>query len=268
MWRGWWWGVRRVRFRSALACVFCFGIASRAAGARAGLAFPSVVERITGTRIDVAPVRASLGDDFAAWRIELGDTELYGIPGLRTSGARVSGVIRRAVVSGSVVSIASPVGTHARAVVEAGATIGQVWQGAVRAGVERLELDENPPETWHAGGLVSRIDVGCVTALADIDVVAGPGWYDTSLSISTRVRAGAAQLVGTMRIDGDRFVGAGVSVVARLHGSLALLAGYDDGAGSMRAGAVIGWRHVEIATGVFQHPVLGMSQGVSISCFR
>jgi hypothetical protein len=31
---------------------------------------------------------------------------------------------------------------------------------------------------------------------------------------------------------------------------------------------VIDWHGVEVAAGVFQHPVLGMSQGVSIACAR
>ena len=79
---------------------------------------------------------------------------------------------------------------------------------------------------------------------------------------------GTLNFDGTVRIDGDRFVGAGIAAVARLHRSLALLAGYDDGSESARAGVVIDWRGVELATGVFQHPVLGMSQAVSIACFR
>ena len=71
-----------------------------------------------------------------------------------------------------------------------------------------------------------------------------------------------------MRIDGDRFVGASVAIAARVHTNLALLAGYDDGAGSARGGVVINWRGIEFASGVFQHPVLGMSEAVSIACAR
>jgi hypothetical protein len=194
---------------------------------------------------------------------------LYGIEGLRTSGVRASGAVRAFFVTGNLTTINAPVGSQQRAGIEAGYSIRRRWQGGLRAGRERLELDGNSTLSTNIAGATSRIDVGRVTTVADIEAidVHGPG-YDTSLSRGVRVRAGAAQLIGSLRIDGDRFVGAGIAAVARLHRSLALLAGYDDGSESARAGVVIDWRGVELAAGVFQHPVLGMSQAVSIACFR
>jgi hypothetical protein len=238
--------------------------------ASAGLVFPSVVERVIGTRIDVAPVRAALSDTTAHVRVEVADAELYGIEGLRTNGIRASGAARAFYFNTSLSSIDAPVGTEMQAVAEAGYVFRRRWQGAVRAGVERIVLDGNPELTSRLVGVTSRVDVGQVTTVADVEArdVAGSG-YETSLSLGIRVRAGgAAQLIGSLRVDGDRFVGAGVAAFARLHKSLALLAGYDDGTGSMRAGVVVDWRGIEVATGVFQHPVLGMSQGVSVACFR
>lgn len=242
-------------------------VAARAASA--GLVFPSVVERVIGTRIDIAPVREALSDTTAHLRAEVADAELYGIEGLRTSGVRASGAVRAFFVTGTLTEISALVGAQQRVVMEAGYQLGRRWQGAVRAGRERLSLDDNPALTTNVAGVASRVDVGRMTTVADIEAmdVDGAG-YETSLSLGVRVRAGAAQLIGSMRIDGDRFVGAGVGAVARLHRTLALLAGYDDGSESMRAGVVIDWRGVELATGVFQHPVLGMSQAVSIACFR
>jgi hypothetical protein len=134
--------------------------------------------------------------------------------------------------------------------------------------VERLALDGAGAVTWRVLGVMSRIDAGRVSVVADAEALHGGGVYETSLSLSARVHAGAVQLSGGVRVDGDRFAGAAVSLAARVHPSLALLAGYDDGAQSLRAGAVIRWRDVEIATGVSQHPVLGMSQGVSVACAR
>jgi hypothetical protein len=231
--------------------------------------FPSVVERVIGTRIDMAPVRAALSDTTAHVRAEVADAELYGIEGLRTSGVRASGAVRAFFVTGTLTTIDAIVGSQQRAVVEAGYSMRRRWQGALRVGSERVDLDGRSSLSTHVAGVASRVDVGRVTTVADIEAmdVDGAG-YESSLSLAVRVRAGAAQLIGSIRIDGDRFVGAGVGALARLHRSLALLAGYDDGSESMRAGVVIDWHGVELATGVFQHPVLGMSQAVSIACFR
>ena len=250
-----------------LSIAVCTLLLSRAASA--GLVFPSVVERVIGTRIDMAPVREALSDTTAHVRVEVADAELYGIEGLRTSGVRASGAVRAFFVTGSLTTIDAAVGSQSRALLEMGYLLRHRWHGALRAGSERLDLDGNASLTTHVAGVTSCVDVGRVTALADIEAVDtyGPG-YETSLSLAFRVRAGAAQVIGTVRIDGDRFVGAGIAAVARLHRSLALLAGYDDGSESARAGVVIDWRGVELATGVFQHPVLGMSQAVSIACFR
>jgi hypothetical protein len=253
--------------------VVLLSIAARALllarAASAGLVFPSVVERVIGARIDMAPVREALSDTTSRARVEVADAEWYGIEGLRTNGVRAAGAVRAVFFTGSVATVDAAVGTQARVVVEVGYTLRHRWQACVRGGIERLSLAGNPQLTTRVAGMASRIDVGRFTTVADLDATdtAGPG-YETSLSLAARTRAGPAQLIGTIRIDGDRYIGAGIAVFARLHRSLALLAGYDDGSESMRAGMVIDWHGVEVATGVFGHPVLGMSQAVSIACFR
>lgn len=232
------------------------------------LAFPSVVEQVCAFRFDVAPVRSAAGQEPAHWRVEIADAELFGISEFRSIGVRASTLYRSLIFNPAIMRVASPVGAHDRAIVECGFKAGEGWQGALRAGAERLALDGAGAVTWRVMGVVSRIDAGRVSVVADAEALHGGGVYETSLSLSARVHAGAARLSGGVRVDGDRFAGAAVSLVARVHPSLALLAGYDDGAQSMRAGAVIRWRDVEIATGVSQHPVLGMSQGVSVACAR
>jgi hypothetical protein len=233
-----------------------------------GQAFPSMIERIAGARVDVAPPRAPLGSQRAALRIEFGDLELFGIAGLRASGVRASAAPGGALIAASLSQVSSPVGTHARAVAEAGYARRAAWQGAVRWGFERLAIEGAEADRRWVTGAISRVDIGPVAAVADLERVSGEHAYATSLVLAMRVSAGAAQLVGSMRVDGDRFVGAGVAVALRLHSTLGLMAGYDDGSQTARAGAVIAWRGLEIATGVFQHPVLGTSQGVTIACTR
>jgi hypothetical protein len=258
--------VRRAALRSILA--WLSAVAAAPSSARAALPFPSVVERVVSARVDIAPVRRVPGGEPASWRVEMADVALHGVSGLHTGGARAAMMIRSAVVTATAVRVASAVGAHDRAAVEAGFVIRGAWQGAVRAGIERLALDGADAATWRVAGLISRADVGRVSLVADIDVLAGHGFHETSLSLCGLVRAGAAQLVGSVRIDGDRLAGSGVAMVARVHAHLALLAGYDDGVESLRAGAVIGWRGIEVAAGVSQHPVLGLSQGVSVACSR
>jgi hypothetical protein len=228
-----------------------------------------VVERVIGARIDVAPVREALSDTTSHVRVEVADAELYGIEGLRTNGVRASGAVRALFFTGTLTSIVAPVGSQTRVVAEAGYSLRHRWQGALRAGVERLSLDGTADFTSRVAGVSSRVDVGRVTTVADIELVDTPGaGYESSLSLAGRVRAGPAQLIGNIRIDGDRFVGAGIAAVVRLQRSLALLAGYDDGTESMRGAIVVDWRGIEVATGVFQHPVLGMSREISVSWFR
>jgi hypothetical protein len=177
--------------------------------------------------------------------------------------------VRAVFFTGSVASVEAPVGAQARVVIEAGYALRHRWQLGARFGVERLSLDDNADVSTHVAGVASRVDAGRVTMVADLEIIDTYGvGYQTSLSLGSRVRGGPAQLIGTVRIDGDRYVGAGVALFARLDRRLALLAGYDDGTESMRAAVVIDVRGIEVATGVFEHPVLGMSQTMSIACFR
>jgi hypothetical protein len=234
----------------------------------AGLVFPSVVEHVNAARIDIAPAHSATGEGPARWRVEIADAELFGISGLRSSGVRASARYRALIINPVLVRVMSPVGAHDHATMEFGLAMSNAWQGAIRAGWERLTLDGTYAVSWRVMGMASRVDVGRVSVVADVNALEGQGRYDTSLSLSTKVRTGALHLVGTVRVDGDRFAGAAVSLTARIHSSLALLAGYDDATGSMRGGAVIQWGAIEIATGVSQHPVLGLSQGVSVACVR
>src|SRR5262249_26581714 len=150
-----------------------------------------------------APVRDALSDTTAHARVEVADAELYGIEGLRTNGVRASGAVRAFFFTGSVSTVDARVGSHARAVAEAGYSLRHRWQGSVRAGIERLTLDGNPELTTRIAGMASRVDVGRVSAIADIDLVDTPGaGYESSLSLASRLRAGPAQLIGNIRIDG------------------------------------------------------------------
>jgi hypothetical protein len=136
------------------------------------------------------------------------------------------------------------VGTHARTVVEGGFTIRDAWQGAFRAGAERLELAGTGAVTWRVAGLVSRTDVGRVSMLADLDVVEGHGAYVTSMSLARGARRRRASLLRAHRR--RPFHGHGISSW-RVHPGLALLAGYVDG---ICAAVVVDWKSIEIATGV------------------
>jgi hypothetical protein len=217
-----------------------------------------VGELVAGTRVDVAPA--------GAWRVEIADMALHGVAGLHSGGARASVRLRSFIIGASATRVGSAVGAYDRAVVESGVVIRDAWQGVLRAGIERLALDGTAAATWRVAGIASRVDVGHASMIADLDVVQGHGVYETTLSLAGVARVGAAQLIGLVRIDGDRFAGSALSLSARVHPHLSLLAGYDDGTGSLRAGAVIGWRGIDVGAGVSQHPVLGLSQGVSIAC--
>jgi hypothetical protein len=229
--------------------------------------FPSVVERTVGSHVEVAPFRL-LSPRPATLRVEVGDIELFGIAGLRVSGVRAVAAHRRVLLSGSLFQVSSPVGNQSRAMVETGFLARGLWQGALRAGSERVALEGAQADGRRVVGAISRVDVGPAAAVADFERVTGLRVNETTLTLSLLVTAGVVQLAGHARAEGDRFAGAGVAVAARLHSALCLMAGYEDGTQTARAAAVVGWNGFEVAAGAFQHPVLGTSQGVMVACAR
>jgi hypothetical protein len=236
--------------------------------ARAQLAFPSIVERVTGARVGVAPSGALLAAGPATVRVEVGDVELFGVAGLRSTGVRAAADLGGALLSASLCQVAAPVGSQARATLEVGYARRGAWQGAARVGFERVALDGVPAEDGPLAGAISRVDVGRVAVIADAELLSGERMRATSVSSTVLVRAGVATLVASICIEDERLSGAGVAVGARLDSRLAVVAGYDDVAQTMRAGAVVSWGGVEVAAGCFLHAVLGASQGVSVAWTR
>lgn len=238
-------------------------------GLRAQIAFPDVVDRTVGVRMTLGPGAALDRDDRARWRFEVGDAELFGIAGLRVVGVRSTAAVGAAVLTGEFSEIASPVGNHARAIVEAGYARPGAWQGALRAGVERVSLRGAEPERSLVGGAFSRADVGPVSIVADLEVVSGFYAQSTSVSIAAIGHAGPfATVVGSARFDGSRVVAVGVAVIASVHPRLGLIAGYDDGTETSRLAARIVVGDMDVSTGVAHHPVLGLSHVVSVAWMR
>jgi hypothetical protein len=235
--------------------------------ARARVEFPSVTERVAGARLAVAPAAALDDSARACVRLECGDIELFGIAGLRASGVRAVAARGPVLAGAELVHLGAPVGSQTRLVVEAGGAARGAWEGAVRAGVERLALDGFPGEDTGIIGVINRVDVGRMSAVADVEVeLSSP--RSSTVALALGARAGPARLSATLRIDDGRLSAAGASVSARLHPRLALLCGYDDASTSLRAGALVRAGGMEFAFGAFQHPVLGTSQGVSVAWVR
>lgn len=233
------------------------------------MTFPDVVDRTVGVRMTLGPGANPAGDDRARWRFEAGDAELFGIAGLRIVGVRTSAAIGPAVLGGEFAEIASPVGDHVRGLVEAGYARPGSWQGALRAGVERVALRGTEPERSLVGGAFSRADVGPVSIIADLEVVSGFYAQSTSVSIAAIGRTGPfATVVGSARFDGSRMVAVGVAVVASVHRRLGLIAGYDDGTETSRVAARIAAGDIDVSAGVAHHPVLGLSHLVSVAWTR
>lgn len=239
-----------------------------AGSAAAQVTFPSVVDRAVGVRTALYPGAVG-GNECPRWSVEVADAELFGIAGLRVAGVQSAATLGRAMLRIELAQIDAPVGDHTRAVVEAGHVHAGVWQGGVRAGVERVVLRGALPERSLVGGAFSRTDVGPAALVADVETMSGAFVRSTSVTIAVLGRTGAiATVVASLCFDGSRAVAAGVAVVAHPEARLGLIAGYDDGTDTSRFAARIAVGHVEVATGVTHHSVMGLSHGVSVSWAR
>ena len=268
----------RIVLRSALSTfraprragvAFLCAVLVGATTALAGVEFPSVIDRVVGIRTD-----AGAGDFVVSGRrgspgAEAGDVELFGIAGLRVSGARASSDFGACSVGASASQLMSPVGSETRAYLEGGYQASARWLCAARAGAEIVSRGASPGERAFVTGVFSRADLGAITAIADVDVVSRESGRDVDVTLGVVARAGrAATIVASARFDGTQVVAAGVAVVSRLTGALALLAGYDDGTDSVRGAAVVSLSRWRVSTGVFYHGVLGVSHGVTVAWTR
>jgi hypothetical protein len=230
--------------------------------------FPSVIDRGLGFRADAIGYAAVTGVA-PSWCVEAGDVELFAIAGLRASGVRATGRTGSYPVGVSVAQLASPVGSEARAELQMGYAPSPRWTCAARVGVETVSIAGAAAQRATVAGVHARADAGPISSIADIDVVSRAQGRDTEVSLAVVARAGgAASVVASARFDGAGVAGAGVALVSRLTGALALLAGYDDGTESVRGAAVVslaGWR---VSTGVFYHGVLGISHAVTVAWTR
>lgn len=259
--------MRARRTASALFGAWLVALAG-AGAARARLEFPAAAERILGERVDLAPARAGDTAGSASLRVECGDVELFGIAGLRASGARAAGLWHGAVLRGELVQVASPVGAHTRAAAEVGYAAAGGWQGAGRVGFERVALTDHAADQTLVAGVTHRVGAGRAAVIADVEVATGERMRATTLSLAVSARAGPALIVAGLRLDGEAWAGASVGVAARVHPSLSLLAGYDEGSDTLRAGVVVSWRSVEASVGLYQHEVLGASRGATVAWAR
>ncbi len=254
----WWWGVRAA---SIDVLIFVVALTCGARTVSAQITFPSIVERVTGVRLDAAPIDG--GGDRA--RVECGDVELFGIAGLRASGVRGTVPVRGVRIGAEVSQVGSPVGSHVRATATAGIAAGR-WRTAVRAGVESLSLAGGPSQPATVTALVSGVDVGDTSLRADVESIAGWSGRATFMTVALAARlAGHATVVSSLRFDGPGSLALVVAAIVPLHARLSVLAGYDDGTETLSAGVTVNAGRCTLATGVFRHAVLGPSQGVSVA---
>jgi hypothetical protein len=233
--------------------------------ANAGIEFPSVVDRAVGIRAAADVLTGAT----RSRNVEVCDVELFGIAGLRVAGLRASGRWGSFPVGVSAARLASPVGNETRVDIELGYVTASRSRCVTRVGVEMVEITGATPERSIIVGALARADVGAVSVLADIEMVSRAYASDVDVVLGIVARAGrAVALIATAEFSGTRAAALGVAVVSRLTGALSLLGGYDDGTESVRAAAVVTLAAWQISSGVFYHPVLGVSHGVTLAWSR
>ncbi len=238
-------------------------LAVTAVPARAQVPAASVADRIAGVRFDVMP--PLVAHDAAQGTAEFSDVELFGVSGLRLSGARILTRVGAVPAGIEIARLGAPVGSHTRATVLVGVSSPR-WHVALRGGVELLSLDGMPGESSTVAALVSVVDAGGAVLLADVETIAGRSGRATFLRIAACGRvAGRSRMLASMRYDGPGALSLGIALAVMLHRSLSLMAGWDDGTETARAGAVVKAGRLALTTAVFQHAVLGVSQGASLA---
>jgi hypothetical protein len=166
-------------------------------------------------------------------------------------------------------TVAAPIGSETRATLDVGHEPSARSLVAARVGIETVSLEGFAGARSIVVGLLARSRVGRMSVVADVDVASDPHQRRVVLALGAIARAGgAATIVATARFDGSSVVALGASVVSRLHESLCLLAGYDDGTESVRGAAVVSFAGWQVSTGVFHHAVLGLSHGVTLAWTR
>jgi len=251
--------VRAARREVIAALVTCL----TAGVAQARVLFPSVTERALG--VGPAAVRDPTPGNAPQMCIEVADAELFGIAGLRASGAR--GTVRTGPcrVGVEITQIAAPVGSQTRVAADIGYASPSRWSAALRVGTERLVLDGVDGEAAVVAGVLSSADLGPATVLAEVESIGDGDAREIWMRLATVARAGTiARIVTSARVATPGGAALGVGVRAVLHPALSLLAGYDDGAETLSAGVAVAVRRWELSAGVFRHAVLGLSQSVSL----
>ncbi len=241
-------------------------IAFVSADALARIDFPSVVDRAVGIRASADvfnPEQAA-----SAWTLEAGDVELFGIAGLRVAGVRASGRAGVLPAGFAIAQLSSPVGNESRAELELGYRPSARWLCLARAGIETVSIIGVPDERAIVTGFHARAEARRITAIADVDLISRASAREIGLSIGVVGRIGSTSIVATAQFDGRAVASTGIAVVSRFAGRLALLAGYDDGTESVSGAAVVSFSRWRFGVGVFQHAVLGVSQGVTLSWSR
>ncbi len=255
----------RIGLRSSWATLVVVLLASPRVDA---VEFPSVIDRSLGFRAAQSGYSFAM-DDARAWCVEAGDAELFDIAGLRETGVRAAGRVGVVPMAVSVCQLASPVGSETRADLELGLAPSPRWSSAVRVGIETVSLAGAEREDALVTGAYARADAGRLVVVADVDVVSRALARDIAVTFGIVARAGGvASVVASARFDGFGVAGAGIALISRVGGALALLAGYDDGTESIRGAAVVSLANWYVSTGVSYHGVLGISQAVTIAWAR
>ena len=272
-------GVEERTVNGALCIVLAFAVllVPGASIALGSLRLPSTEEAVSGARGILGPAfaRHSRGADSTAARrgpvmIRIGEEQMYGIPGLHTSGVLVGVRVKKVFMTGEAAQLSSPVGSEARLALTAAASA-ESWAVSVGCAYDAVALDglsgtnlmsvNAASFVWltpsvRAGGSVERLRItGEEYPGADVLFV---------LSVQpTRYVA----LYGTMEL--DRRFGAvpGAAMTVEGLGPARVSIGYESGPDALKGSFTVSWRSVDLSIGVYYHPVLGEKRGITLTWY-
>jgi hypothetical protein len=200
--------------------------------------------------------------------IRVSEEQMFGISGLHTSGVQAGVKVSRLFVTGEAAQMSSQVGSETRVALTA-ALLSTTWAvsaGGVYDGADIEGMGGANLISFNASSLVwvtNALRVGGSIERVRISGEDYPG-ADVSLALLA-YPAPAVALYGTVEF--DRRFGAvpGVAVILAGLGPSRLGLGYECGPDALKGSFALSWRSIDVAVGVYYHPVLGEKREVTLT---
>lgn len=256
-----------------LSTLWVLLIPSADAGAIGALRHPSVEEMVTGGRGILGPwffSADSAGTQPPPLMVQVSEELLFGIPGLHTSGIRLGGRAAGLFVTAAAAQLSSPIGKETRVEVTPllssarwAVSVGFVRETVVlgemaRSGLISLTVRSlaRVSGSFRVGGEIDRLRLSGEEF---------PG-TDATIVLTTTPAQGIV-LQGTVEVGRTNGIVPGIATTVTRPGPWRFSIGLEGGTDVLKGAIGVRWGAIDLAAGIFYHPVLGEKRGVTVTWF-